>query len=262
MTSFKRTCIGIVGSLLFGVAAAQADVSETILKITAISSDGHSGSWSVGLPSATFNIESSTYNWAYAAGEGNVGIEILARDQHGNPVMDGDGRPIVLGELRSAEIELVEDPQVNLGFTLVAGNAATTTFLVQSALLSFPTLTNPMAETSGTLTVTDSFGFNGATMGRLLANAGQYRSEYNGFVPTGTTFADLIDSFSAGAGGSVSSTDSYTNMIAGTVSDMSAQVEFTLTRRDTASGTTDYRIVPEPASLLLLGLAALAVRRR
>lgn len=244
-----------------GAALANADVSEIILQITAVSSDGHTGSWQVGLPQATFNIDTGSYGWSYAAAEGSAGQQIFARDSQGNIVNDEFGSPIVLGELRAASTTLIEDPQVNLGFTLVAGNAATTTFLVQSALLSFAPIANPFATTSGTLTVTDSFGVNGATMAKVLAG-GQYRSEYNGFVPGGTPFAELIDTFSAPAIGSNSSSDSLAGNIAGNVSNMSAQVNFSLTRRDTATGTTDYRIVPEPTSLGLLGLAALLLRRR
>lgn len=264
MMRFNKLSAGLVAlcAMGFGAAVASADVSETILKITALDSDGYSGSWSVGLGQATISIDGSSYDWNYAAQSGQTGVQIFARDTSGNVLNDSEGRPIVLGELRQASVGLVQDPQVNLGFTLVAGNAATTTFLVQSALLSFSPLANPLGQTSGTLTVTDSFGFNGATMSKVGGSNGQYRSEYNGFVPGGTAFAELINSVSAGAGGSNSVTDSFANSIAGSVSDMSAQVQFTLTRRDTASGTTDYRITPEPTTVALLGLAVLALRRR
>jgi len=50
--------------------------------------------------------------------------------------------------------------------------------------------------------------------------------------------------------------------IAGSVSDMSTQISFTLSPNDLASGTSVFEIVPEPASVLLLIAGLVLVRRR
>jgi hypothetical protein len=46
------------------------------------------------------------------------------------------------------------------------------------------------------------------------------------------------------------------------VSDMSAEIKFSLTGFDLASGTTTYEIIPEPAAALLLVAGMLGLRRR
>ena len=47
--------------------------------------------------------------------------------------------------------------------------------------------------------------------------------------------------------------------IPGTVTEMNASYQFTLTARDSASGTSMFQMVPEPVSLFLLGTGALAI---
>ena len=84
--------------------------------------------------------------------------------------------------------------------------------------------------------------------------------------PMGTTFAEGIYSMSAGMLETV--TEDFDHPESGflpigeTVNDMSSLVSFTLSAQDLASGTSSYVIVPEPASLAVLALGALALLRR
>lgn len=157
---------------------------------------------------------------------------------------------------------LVADPQVHLSFAVQAG-VSDTVFTISTALLSFPTINNPIGTASGSLTVTDTDG-NGATVSGIDA-VPIYQWDYNGFVPGGSDFAALLTSVSAGAFQSNSASANVGPAgIAGDVSDMSGRVHFTLTANDLASGTGSFVIeIPTPGSLGLASLAALvAVPRR
>lgn len=164
------------------------------------------------------------------------------------------------------------DPQVDLSFAVQAGPVPTQ-FMIASGLLSFPTINGATAQASAGYSVTD---FNGD--GALLAGGGVgpanapegYLAQYNGFagLNLGTTFADLIPNVDVDGVTDPFGTDTLAEShgfapIGGPVDDMSSFVSFTLSPFDFASGTTNYVIVPEPASLglLLVGVAAL-IRRR
>jgi len=162
-----------------------------------------------------------------------------------------------------------QDPQVTLDFAVVAGPAVTS-FNIASALLSFPTINNPDGQASAAYTVQDNTG-DGATLDGLAGTApgNAYLAQYNGWaaMQAGTTFTEVIPSLAAPAfqNNSVSADvpgGGGTLPIGTPVDDMSSLISFTLTPFDSASGTTTYTITPEPSSLLLLALAACALRRR
>ncbi len=158
------------------------------------------------------------------------------------------------------------DPVVNLGFAMQAGNALTT-FTVKSALLNGLSISNPQGRASATFTVSDGLDDDGGLLTGLNAGGGSYLAQYNGHVPSGTNFAELIPSMVIPVEGSFGTTEDYPggglySAIAGTVSNMSSEISFTVTPNDLASGTSVFEIVPEPSALLLLAAGLTLWRRR
>lgn len=152
-------------------------------------------------------------------------------------------------------------PQVNLGFAMQAGGMPTS-FLVQSALLSFGAMHNPDGKATVGVTVSDSNG-DGAQLDGNGPNGNTYLAQYNGFVPGGVTFHEaisqvLVDPFDV----TNADSDSGWLPILADVTNMSSQIAFVLSAGDLASGTSNWQLVPEPASMFLLAVVLAAARRR
>lgn len=169
----------------------------------------------------------------------------------------------VMATIDSLSVTYIADPAVNLNFAVTAGGA-NTTFTIQSALLSFPVMNNPVGYASATATLTDING-NGASLTGLLGNNNDlYQASVNG-----SAWAYLVDSFTAGAYAMAVGQDRRPvtapnwETIPGAVSSMQSMYSFTLSAGDSASGTSHFEIVvPEPATLALLGLGCVALRKR
>ncbi len=145
---------------------------------------------------------------------------------------------------------------VNLNFDVFAGGA-NTAFSIGSGPLNFAQFSSAQGIASASVGVTDVLG-GGAT---LSPNApGMYRAFYNG----GTTFADLLtSSLNAGVFSSAQDDDDFGfAALGGSVDEIAAEWEFTLTAFDSAGGTSTFSVVPAPGSAMLLGLAGLAATRR
>lgn len=227
------------------IYTAAADISNVVFQITASNAAG-SGQWQGTIDGGSYI--GGVYVWSQP-----TPIVITDTDT---------GAPIAT--LTAANTSIIDDPQINLGFAVQAGNTDTN-FTITSALLSFPAMNNAQGQSAGTLTVTDT-NSNGVQLTGLHGAGGSYLTQYNGFVPGGTTFSETINSVSAPAGNSSAGTANVPPIgalpIPGLVGDMSASLSFTLTANDVASGTTNFRIVPEPSTLALLGLGAGWLRRR
>ncbi len=185
------------------------------------------------------------------------------------PIMSLDGLT-TMGTLQAGNTNLTfaQDPSVNLNFAVEAGpEAGGTTFTIKSALLSFPTISNATARASAAFTLTDGIDEDGASLTPQVGDLGAYKTQYNGFVPDGTTFSQLIPQMAADPMSTTSLSEEYPGggayqSLGGAAYDMSSQVSFTLSPNDLASGTSVFEIAPEPSGLLLLAVALGLVRRR
>ena len=221
-----------------GVAFA-GEVSTEFFTIEVESSLGYE-SWSVSSNDVNYDPVSGTWTWA--------------------------GSGISLGEvatLDQANLTVIGDPQIAMGFAMTAG-MADTTVTITSAALSFSPLVNPDGAATSGITLTQTGGSATATLTGLAgANGSAYAACYN--VPTpGTVFAEFIPGLTTATTISDNANTGGWNMIADTVSSMQSQFSFTLSAGDQASGTSNYLIVPEPACITLLAMAGslLLYRRR
>lgn len=169
-----------------------------------------------------------------------------------------------IASLDAANLTIAGDPQIALGFTLSAGPALTTV-TISSAVLSFGAMGNPhqcLATVAPSITDLDQ-PLNGATLTGCGGSQGSvYVASYN--VPPGTVFAEFVQQLqsvppdgSAGGSGNTGVVG-----ISGAVTSMQVQFEFTLSAGDQVSATSNYIVMPEPASLALMVVGAVALRRR
>ncbi|MCL4220229.1 MAG: PEP-CTERM sorting domain-containing protein [Phycisphaerales bacterium] len=235
-----KTIVKAAVALVAGAATcAQADLTEAF-RITA-SSNGESASFVV-------NFEDGRW-------EGSMWVYEL------NQSMDLDGVGLI--ESISASMgsgSRVAGQTVTLNFNVAAG-ASNTVFQVTSAQFgaAYPTA---WGRASAGVSVTDTLG-NGATLAAVGGAA--YTAYYNAF---GSTFASLLNgSVVAGAFSTATASAEFPGgglfgPVAGSVADISAEWTFAVSAFDIASGTSVFTVVPAPASLALLGLGGLAMRRR
>lgn len=182
----------------------------------------------------------------------------------------GDGAGIAA--INSLTISLVDapakTPRIAVTWTTTAGDSLTT-LKVRSGAISFAALPAALsaAKASGSFSTTDRDG-NGADLSGLNpANGwGIYTSRYNGGVPGGTMFANLIAQVTAGAGGTLTANGNQPSVgfspLGVAISDIAVQADYNLTSHDDMSGNVNFVVTPEPLAGLLLACAALSLRRR
>lgn len=247
-------------AILVGAPVAMADISNHVFDLEVCQGGNCVGLYQVDIGQGGWNPEHTVYTWTLnmdtpivPIGGGAVVATLLKNDTFVTITPPGGER---------------SDPQVNLNFSVVAGSAVTE-FTINSALLTFPALNNAQARASAAFTVTDGIDGDGATLlglGTPAEPGFAYTTQYNGFVPAGATFKQLIPQVVAGPEGQATVSADWPGgggylPLGGSISDMSSQIHFTLTPNDIASGTSTFEIVPEPTALLLV-LAGLASLRR
>ncbi|MEN6520603.1 MAG: PEP-CTERM sorting domain-containing protein [Armatimonadota bacterium] len=209
----------------------------------------------------TFNT-ATIGTWENVIGEnGNPRTTYSFTSANGYDVLSTDGNT-VLGTIYSLNFEGEEDPQVIVNFSCKAGSADTT-FSFKNTTDVVPTITNPIARASASLTLTDNSVPTNGSYATGAFDGSCYQARYN----NGTVFTNLVDGFSI-TGGSLTSSNndpvdgvSY-RQVSGTVTQMEAEYRFTLKKYDSASGTSNFVMlpsVPEPSSMLGLGSALIGL---
>jgi hypothetical protein len=191
---------------------------------------------------------------------GETSLDIIT----GNSVWAiGSEVPILDGAIESFKLTVNVDPEVGIEFGVRAGGSATTFKILSTdtEIVSFDPLVNPTAYASAGITLTDRTPTAGAAITGLFDGGKTHQARYNG----STVFANLVDGFSISSGTLTASEDkplSGSQIISGTVTSIESEFRFTLSARDSASGTSTFEVVPEPATIALLGLGALSLIRR
>lgn len=234
----------VAGVVMGAAGAAQAGLSQVILEVHA----------EVNGVTGTYQVQQSSGTW--------IGQQFVWQLQQPAPIVSSTGQ--TLGFLQNAAVYVVQDPVIAVNFN-IASTALNTSFTISSPLLSFPAIGSAVGAASAAVSVTD-LGGDGAT---LTPNGpGAYNAHYNGLVPGGTTFADLLGApVVAGAFATSNASQDFPGggafvPIAGAVSDMSARWDFTLSPNDIASGTGVFTVVPAPSAIGVLALGGLMAGRR
>jgi uncharacterized protein (TIGR03382 family) len=235
------------GGIGLGLTApANADISDIVLRIE-----------------ATNEMGTAVYEGHLADGDWMPGGQYIWESR--TPIMMMNQAGQMVAEFNGATVRLVEDPVVQLNFSVSAGSM-NTTFTISSPLLSFAAIDPAVGRASAGVSITDTNG-DGATISPVM-QPGLYTSQYNGAVPAGTLFADLLTNplvagaFDSNSASAESPGGGAFSPIGTAVSDMSARFHFSLTANDQASGTSTYEIIPAPGAVSLLALGGLFAGRR
>lgn len=158
----------------------------------------------------------------------------------------------ILATIDGMAISVRADPLIELGFAVTAGKNDTSFSFSSEVLTIEPGLINAEAWAAASVTV----GMGDTLTGGYDLKA--YRSLYNG----STVFADLVDPATWPGGSEFTASQA----IPGVVTSMQAKWQFILSAEGIASGSSNFEItgdvIPEPASILLLGLGGLALLRK
>lgn len=250
-TMLRATAAVVTTALL--VASASAGISSTILSITVSNSQG-SQTQTVDISDAIV-FPNGQVLW-------NAGLPAFGTP--GNPLAQFVS-PILVYQ--------TDQPSVNplLSFSYALNNLSSEpiSVTITSGLLDFPTFAAEGAM-SGTFGGTDENSTAGVELTGQGGAAGNalYTTYYNGAsAGMGSTFGELFTSPLVFPG-SFSMTEDFplppgnTSPFGAPLSNMSFVLDYTLSGGDRMSGQLTYRAVPEPTSLVLLGLGALALFRR
>ncbi|HPC23001.1 MAG TPA: hypothetical protein PK920_11025 [Phycisphaerae bacterium] len=239
--SGMRALGALVVVLSFVAGSALADVSEVVLRITASSGRG----------TGVLEITADEGIWD--------GGDFFWSNTEDISLMSGD--QVVGTIVKDSYIAISSNPQIAMGFSFQAGDAATDVTLT-SALLSFPTIANASARADAAFTVMDIMG-EGVSLVGLQPGGGAYRAYYNDSI----TFAEAIGPIdvippATLAEGNFAYPGGGAHVPIGVASNMGAEIAFSLSAYGFVSGSSNFEIVPEPAGLLLLAVGVCVLRRR
>ena len=177
------------------------------------------------------------------------GVEIRAEND----------QTVVLGKLNTADITIIEDPVVSLNFSVTAGDYATA-FSFKSPVVTFDPIINPTAYASGSVSVGENDSILGGFYDSSSGDWNIYKTLYNtdGDGAGGTVFQhvtpDTVDPLTEFIG---------PETIYDTVSSIHIKNSFILSAGGIASGNSAFIVeIPEPATVCLLGLGGLLLRKK
>ncbi len=185
-------------------------------------------------------------------------IEWMIQNSHS--IFSANNPGNALAVLEGLAVTLDGDPAVSLNFSLTSGGSDTTV-TITSATVFFAPIVNPEAYAVAGVTLTDN-NSNGATATGLQPGVKLYEATYN----TSVGWADLVGSLSALVDNTAIGNERMPllgrQVIPATVSSIQSEFKFILSAGDSISATSRFYVIPEPATMSLLGIGALALLRR
>lgn len=208
-------------------------ISDDILIVHVSNDDGEGG----------FVISSDAGEWDPNAGEFHWSLP-EAVDIYG----DGDLGGELIASIWSAQLDITVKPEdefeMSLNVSALAG-AHATDFEIASARVMLAPIPEPIAvgRAIATISVTDVGGDGACLVGGGSSGLGAYRCYFNGYLDEGELFSHLLSVVCVGEGGGTADATQFDPLsgyrpYGDELSDISAELAFTLTAGDFASATT------------------------
>jgi hypothetical protein len=236
------------------VLGAATAVSTNIMQVSVSTGGGATATYSAAFPQ---NNWTGVLNWSLP----------------GKQTLSDGATPLAI--LNSMSVSLNSDPtaKVGLSFSLQNTNPSVpVTFDIVVGTFAFAPLGNAQASATSSLTLTEgSLDFPVASLiGGFSPSSKAYQARYStaSGSNTGTVFGTLDASMSFGDGDTSTTNETEKLPNTGTVAlnttayMMEAELQFTLSNLDQASGTSLFTITPEPTTISLLVLGGLLLGRR
>ena len=148
------------------------------------------------------------------------------------------------------------DPEVGIEFGVRNYGSSALAIGFLAVAVTFDPIVDPIAYASAGVTLTDrNVPANGAAITGLFDGGKVHQARYNGL----SVFANLVSGYAIG-GGTVGSVEakpsSGSEIIIGALTSIQSEFRFTLSANDSASGTSTFVVIPEPATVGILSIGA------